>query len=314
MNLAAFFVNRSALAEVTNDLQERQHRWRQIEELCGFQIAFDSHPGHAIELNEKVKRSSVAEALAICANLGGMGSIYEMNEPSMSISSHEEVRCLSDPHSSSKSEMEFKRSVQRKSSDGVSSSGYAPTTDTRARVESKGSTNAEQIFQSFEDKESVLSESRSERSDTREHFAKESKLSDRKIRQNNLPVSNSAPALPSIQHSPQRSFSLSSHKTDVIVDSRCSNESNTGMSSFELCSSEESLTMENSPSECLDPSETRKCTFSAEEMSLRSTDLKRALLKSSKKKPASFNQASAKNCGSPEYTKRRSFFSKLKKK
>jgi len=304
---------RSALAEVTNDMQERQHRWRQIEELCGFQIAFDGHLGHAMELNEKVKKSSIAEALAICANLGGMGSIYEMNEPSLSISSHEEVRCLSDPHSSSKSEMEFKRSVQRKSSDGISNSGCAPTTDTRARVESKGSANAEQIFRSFEDKESVLTESRSERSDTREHFTKGTKLSDRKSRQNNLPVSNSAPALPRLQRSPQRSSSLSSHKTDA-VDSRYSNESNTGMSSFEICSSEESLAMENNPSECLDPNEVRKYTFSAEEISLRSPDMKKALLKFSKKKPASFEKPSGKTCASPESTKRRSFFSKLKKK
>eukprot|EP00794_Sanderia_malayensis_P006879 gene6879-7654_t len=66
---------RSALAEVTNELQERQHRWRQIEELCGFQIVCDGLLSQSLEIEDQSRRSSIARALAVCANLGGIGSI-----------------------------------------------------------------------------------------------------------------------------------------------------------------------------------------------------------------------------------------------
>lgn len=70
-----YFYNRSALAEVTNDLKERQHRWRQIEELCGFQIVNDGLLGQSLEIEDQSRRSSIARALAVCANLGGIGSL-----------------------------------------------------------------------------------------------------------------------------------------------------------------------------------------------------------------------------------------------
>ena len=55
------FAHRSALAEVTNMLQERQHRWMEIEDLCQFTIASDGLFGN---MSKKSRRSSLQRALA----------------------------------------------------------------------------------------------------------------------------------------------------------------------------------------------------------------------------------------------------------
>lgn len=66
---------RSALAEVTNELEERQHRWSQIESLCGFQImsqtSFGIGKGTGSQTNSG---STIAEALVNVANVAGVSS------------------------------------------------------------------------------------------------------------------------------------------------------------------------------------------------------------------------------------------------
>lgn len=66
---------RSALAEVTNELEERQHRWSQIESLCGFQImsqtSFGIGKGSGSQTNSG---SAIAEALVNVANVAGVSS------------------------------------------------------------------------------------------------------------------------------------------------------------------------------------------------------------------------------------------------
>ncbi|XP_057314236.1 stromal interaction molecule 1-like [Hydractinia symbiolongicarpus] len=58
---------RSALAEVTNDLQERQVRWRNIEEICNFNIANDGLLA-AKKISER--KSSIGQYLADVASFG----------------------------------------------------------------------------------------------------------------------------------------------------------------------------------------------------------------------------------------------------
>lgn len=57
---------KSALAEVTNMLQERQHRWMEIEDLCQFTIASDGLYGN---ISKKSRRSSLQKALADVTSL-----------------------------------------------------------------------------------------------------------------------------------------------------------------------------------------------------------------------------------------------------
>ena len=70
-----FEIARSALAEVTNELEERQHRWSQIESLCGFQIMSQTSFGIG-KTNGAHPRtgSAIAEALVNVANVAGVSS------------------------------------------------------------------------------------------------------------------------------------------------------------------------------------------------------------------------------------------------
>ena len=322
-------IYRNALAEVTNDMQERQHRWRQIEELCGFPIAFDTHLVHAIEVNENVRRSSIAEALAICANLGGIGSVPDVNQGAFAGSSHEKMRCFVDSLNTSRSESEYRMSLIRNTSD-ISNSGRSTPVDSRSRISSKDST--EQFFRSFEDKESVIEEYRPDHIDLREHSANETKIAAKgKNGQKHFHASNSTPTFPAVLRSPQRSSSLASRKTDSVYsqdslkkaeenysseDSRMlQSDSCKDMLSFEVFSSEESLALDKGINELSSSVEIGKIPSSADELASKSSDVKKKMLKSSKeKRPASFDNVLAKNIESPECTKRRSIFSKLKKK
>lgn len=70
-----FEIDRSALAEVTNELEERQHRWSQIESLCGFQImsqtSFGIGKGNGTRPHTG---SAIAQALVNVANVAGVSS------------------------------------------------------------------------------------------------------------------------------------------------------------------------------------------------------------------------------------------------
>lgn len=70
-----YFYNRSALAEVTNELEERQHRWSQIESLCGFQIMSQTSFGIGKGSGTRARTgSAIAEALVNVANVAGVSS------------------------------------------------------------------------------------------------------------------------------------------------------------------------------------------------------------------------------------------------
>ena len=321
-------LNRNALAEVTNDLQERQHRWRQIEELCGFPIAFDGHLGHIPEVNENVRRSSIAGALAICANLGGIGSLPDMNQQLVSDSSHEHVKYLLDSHTSTRSESDYKICAKRSSAfDVISSSGRASPVNSLTRVSSKCSSKSEQVFRSFDERDNIVDECISQHGDFRDSNVADTKISSRKSGQRVFPASSSTPAFSAIHHSPHRSFSL--RQTDSIdsqeslnkADSSFSNEnalarrqdSSRDMLSFEVFSSEENLAVEKSINQSSSSSDLGKLAISAEESVSRSSEIKKNTPKKVKK-PASFDHVSLKNTDSPECVKKRSIFSKLKKK
>lgn len=64
---------RSALADVTNDLEERQHRWSQIESLCGFQIMSQNSFGVGSAMRDRTG-SAIAQALVNVANVAGVSS------------------------------------------------------------------------------------------------------------------------------------------------------------------------------------------------------------------------------------------------
>lgn len=66
---------RSALAEVTNELEERQHRWSQIESLCGFQIMSQTSFGIGKGNGMRPRTgSAIAQALVNVANVAGVSS------------------------------------------------------------------------------------------------------------------------------------------------------------------------------------------------------------------------------------------------
>lgn len=66
---------RSALAEVTNELEERQHRWSQIESLCGFQIMSQTSFGIGKDNGTRSRSgSAIAQALVNVANVAGVSS------------------------------------------------------------------------------------------------------------------------------------------------------------------------------------------------------------------------------------------------
>lgn len=70
-----FLIVRSALAEVTNELEERQHRWSQIESLCGFQIMSQTSFGIGKSNGTHPRTgSAIAEALVNVANVAGVSS------------------------------------------------------------------------------------------------------------------------------------------------------------------------------------------------------------------------------------------------
>jgi len=69
------------LAEVTNELQERQHRWAQIESLCGFNIVSDIKPSTpGTSDGRERKTSNVAQAIANVANIGSVGSGRKLSD------------------------------------------------------------------------------------------------------------------------------------------------------------------------------------------------------------------------------------------
>ena len=69
------FFDRSALAEVTNELEERQHRWSQIESLCGFQIMSQTSFGIGKDNGTRSRSgSAIAQALVNVANVAGVSS------------------------------------------------------------------------------------------------------------------------------------------------------------------------------------------------------------------------------------------------
>ncbi|XP_031565997.1 stromal interaction molecule 1-like isoform X2 [Actinia tenebrosa] len=63
---------RASLAEVTKELEERQHRWSQIESLCGLQIM--ANATSEAPSGSSGTGSAIAKALANCANIGSVGS------------------------------------------------------------------------------------------------------------------------------------------------------------------------------------------------------------------------------------------------
>lgn len=68
---------------MTNELQERQHRWSQIESLCGFNIISNVNPSTPVPSDSR-SSSNVAQALANVANIGSVGSgrkISDNNPP-----------------------------------------------------------------------------------------------------------------------------------------------------------------------------------------------------------------------------------------
>lgn len=66
---------RSALAEVTNELEERQQRWSQIESLCGFQIMSQTSFGIGKGNGTRPRTgSAIAQALVNVANVAGVSS------------------------------------------------------------------------------------------------------------------------------------------------------------------------------------------------------------------------------------------------
>lgn len=66
---------RSALAEVTNELEERQQRWSQIESLCGFQIMSQTSFGIGKDNGTRSRSgSAIAQALVNVANVAGVSS------------------------------------------------------------------------------------------------------------------------------------------------------------------------------------------------------------------------------------------------
>ena len=58
-------------------MQERQHRWKQIELLCNFQIVTDGL-FHVLPEGPPKRKSSIMQALTECANLGSMGSLSNL--------------------------------------------------------------------------------------------------------------------------------------------------------------------------------------------------------------------------------------------
>ena len=70
-----FYIYRSALADVTNELEERQHRWSQIESLCGFQIMSQTSFGIGKGNGTRPRTgSAIAQALVNVANVAGVSS------------------------------------------------------------------------------------------------------------------------------------------------------------------------------------------------------------------------------------------------
>lgn len=68
-------IHRSALADVTNELEERQHRWSQIESLCGFQIMSQTSFGISkVSGLHSTAGSAIAQALVNIANVAGVSS------------------------------------------------------------------------------------------------------------------------------------------------------------------------------------------------------------------------------------------------
>jgi stromal interaction molecule 1 len=61
---------KTALSEVTRDLQERLLRWRQIEQLCGFSVVNNSGLDHL--------QSSLLMSTAMMGSIAGSGNISNL--------------------------------------------------------------------------------------------------------------------------------------------------------------------------------------------------------------------------------------------
>lgn len=331
---------------MTNDLQERQHRWRQIEELCCFPIVCDGLLGHAVEVDEKTRKSSIAEALAICANLGGIGSLPDVNRRSLAMASAEQAK---DNLPTLTTVFENRRSLQRGLNGTVSSSGRSSPADTLS-LHSKSSLNrpassAEKTnlnTASIEDNDGKLpTESQSDLQnigvkDTHEVALSHEKMGQEsndtgqesndtpnvKAEKRNFHVSHSTPTFSNTENTPVRSMSLSSRKDCTAYDqiSPVTNRSlekngtleNTQSLSFEIFSSDENLVEKIAKK---NDAELTNRTGSVEELSSKNIDFKKRMLKSLKhKKPASFDQISINSNDSSDVSKKRSIFSKLRKK
>lgn len=94
-SIDVFPCNRAALADVTNEMEERQQRWSQIESLCGLNIQEISNYSLGTVAGKSVPKRSrsnsvVAQALAGCANIGSIGSGRKLSsekQPQLNISS-----------------------------------------------------------------------------------------------------------------------------------------------------------------------------------------------------------------------------------
>lgn len=341
MGTESFFppFNRKALAEVTNDMQERQHRWRQIEELCGFPIVCDGLLGYAVEFDETTRRSSIAEALAICANLGGIGSFPDANQKTLPSSCSEPVKDSLPSVNSQRSDLEYKPSYQQNINEALSNSGRSSPIDVRSShsrsLTSRTSCGSEKMprhSKSFDDcdanvfpenKPDSTSEKSYQECDAKEINGKEIHHSN-PMAENSLKgfhVSQSTPAFSTLEHAPTRSFSMTSDGKGS-THTRDSNSKDGGMSlnkiatsskditSFEIFSSDENfigLTVKRSSD---DPA-IIKTTSSCEELS---SGIKKKTKKSLKSKKPLFDEVSIKSTDGSEVSKKRSIFSKLRKK
>ena len=270
----------------------------------------------------------------------------EVNPRSSHSASAEQVRGSFPTQNSVRNGTSFQRNVN----DGLSMSGRSSPADfqvsrQKSKINRNSTSSPEQLVQnqSLDDDVKSSVERKSEqivivKADTqiedcytREHSMEEIKRATKESSQRNFHGSQSTPALSSFEHLPMRNLSLTSprkgaissleslnkddakltNKTDAIKHS----DSSKDMLSFEIFSSEENVASGKNSKEGSNSNEERNRAGSLDEMSSKGFHIKKRMLKSLKqKKPSSFDQVSTKSMDNSEVAKRRSIFSKLKKK
>ena len=331
-----------------------------IEELCGFPIVSDGLLGHSVEVDEHTRRSSIAQALAVCANLGGIGSLPDPSRRIMPSWDGQLESPRSSVHfkqNSLKSDSDLKKTFQRNSSlasDGGSVSGRSsPACIVSAQDKReilKCSSLVDQLGKSASIDSNVLEGCTESKYDLRSlqgdraevNCASGSQscefeaLSVQNQTKPEVPSSNgsmgtfhssqSTPAFSTMDHTHVRSLSLPFSDQNTLISKETlakekdyvnfnESESSKDMLSFEIFSSDENLVIGSKAKQSGSCSEVNRCSGSVEELSYSGKESKKGILKSLKsKRQQSVDQISLKSSDGSDLSKRKSIFSKLRRK